>query len=66
MTELLDRMTVEPGKCGGRTCVRGLRIRVSDVLELLASGMSQEAILEDYPDLEVEDIRACLLYAGRN
>ncbi|MFM9874253.1 MAG: DUF433 domain-containing protein [Fimbriimonadaceae bacterium] len=63
--ELLKRITFEADKCGGRPCIRGMRIRVSDVLELLATGMSQEKILEEHPDLEVEDLFACLLYASQ-
>jgi uncharacterized protein (DUF433 family) len=60
---LLERITVNPEQCGGRPCVRGMRIRVVDVLQLLAAGLTQEQILEEMPDLEPEDIRACLLYA---
>jgi uncharacterized protein (DUF433 family) len=59
-----DRITIEPGKCGGRPCIRGLRIRVKDILELLAHGASWEEILEDYPDLEADDIRASLEFAA--
>ncbi len=59
-----DRITVEPGKRGGKPCVRGLRITVYDVLGWLASGMSEEEILTDHPDLTVEDIRACLDFAA--
>lgn len=59
-----DRITIEPGKRGGKPCVRGLRITVSDVLEYLASGMSQAEILRDFPDLEAEDISACLKFAA--
>ena len=62
--ERLNRITVEPGKCGGRPCIRGLRIRVTDVLELLAAGASYEEILADYPYLEREDILAALDYAA--
>jgi len=61
----LSRITVEPGKCGGRPCIRHMRIRVKDVLEMLAAGASEDQILVDYPDLEREDIRACLEYAAR-
>jgi uncharacterized protein (DUF433 family) len=57
-TELLQRITIEPGKCGGRPCIRGKRMRVTDVLELLGAGASYEEILEDYPFLEREDILA--------
>ena len=63
--ELMDRITVNPDQCGGRPCVRGMRIRVIDVLELLAAGASEAEILEDYPYLEREDIAACLRYAAR-
>jgi uncharacterized protein (DUF433 family) len=59
-----QRITLEPGKRGGRPCVRGLRITVYDVLEMLAEGMSDAEILEDYPELEAADIRACLLFAA--
>jgi uncharacterized protein (DUF433 family) len=62
---LLDRITIDPGKCGGRPCIRGHRIRVSDVLELIASGASHSEILEDYPFLEADDITAALTYAAR-
>jgi len=61
---LIDRITIEPGKCGGRPCIRGLRIRVKDVLGLLAAGASHAEILEDYPDLEEADILAALSYAA--
>ena len=57
-------LTIEPGKRGGKPCIRGLRITVYDVLEYLASGMTQEQILEDFPDLTAEDIRACLAFAA--
>jgi len=60
----LNRITVEAGKCGGRPCIRGLRIRVTDVLELLGAGASFEEILADYPYLEREDILAALDYAA--
>ncbi len=62
---LLERITVEPGKCGGRPCIRGYRLRVSDVLALIASGAGNEEILEDYPFLEKEDIVAALTYAAK-
>jgi uncharacterized protein (DUF433 family) len=62
---LLTRITVEPGKCGGRPCVRGKRMRVSDVLDLLSHGASPEEILEDYPFLERDDIYACIAYASK-
>jgi uncharacterized protein (DUF433 family) len=63
--ELLDRITIDPDQCGGRPCIRGMRVRVIDVLELLAAGESVETILADYPYLEAEDITASLLYAAR-
>jgi uncharacterized protein (DUF433 family) len=59
-----SRITLEPGKRGGQPCVRGLRITVYDVLGWLASGMSEAQILDDHPDLEPEDIRACLRFAA--
>jgi uncharacterized protein (DUF433 family) len=61
----LHRITVNPGQCGGRPSIRGMRIRVKDILELLASGASREEILEDYPYLEPEDITAALEFAAR-
>lgn len=61
---LLSRITVDPGKCGGRPCIRSYRLRVKDVLELLANGASWEEILEDYAFLESDDIRACLEFAA--
>lgn len=61
---LSERITIDPGKCGGRPCIRGLRIRVKDVLGLLAAGASHQEILEDYPDLEEADILAALSYAA--
>lgn len=60
----LKRITINPAQCGGRPCVRGLRIRVTDVLELLAVGLSVPQVLEELPDLDAEDIRACLVYAA--
>ena len=62
---LLDRITAEPGKMAGRPCIRGMRIRVKDVLDMLASGMSEQEILIDFPYLEVEDIRASVAYAAQ-
>jgi uncharacterized protein (DUF433 family) len=61
---LLSRISIEPGKCGGRPCIRGQRIRVQDVLELLSVGASFEEILEDHPSLEREDIYAAIAYAA--
>jgi uncharacterized protein (DUF433 family) len=57
-------ITIEPGKRGGKPCIRGLRITVYDVLEYLASGMTEAQILEDFPDLTSDDIRACLAFAA--
>lgn len=65
MAAVADRITVNPEQCGGRPCVRGLRIRVTDVLDLLASGLSVEQVLEELPDLEADDIAACLRFASR-
>src|SRR6266849_5324759 len=62
--ERLQRITIETGKCGGRPCIRGLRIRVTDILELLSAGASFDEILKDYPFLEREDILAALDYAA--
>ena len=59
-----DIITIEPGKRGGKPCIRGMRITVYDVLEYLASGMSEEEIVDDFPDLTREDIRACLAFAA--
>jgi len=58
-----DIITIEPGKRGGKPCIRGLRMTVYDVLEYLASGMSPQQVLVDFPDLTAEDIQACLAYA---
>ena len=63
-SKLLDRITIEPGKCGGRPCIRGLRIRVTDILGLLGAGASHQEIIEDYPFLEEDDILAALEYAA--
>lgn len=65
MTDSLDRITIDPEQCGGRPCIRGMRIRVVDVLDLLASGLTREQILEELPDLQPEDITASLRYASR-
>ena len=61
--EYIDRITIEAGKCGGRPCVRGMRIRVVDVLDLLANGLSFDEVLTELPDLELDDIKACVTYA---
>ena len=65
MPSLLDRITVTPEQCGGRPCIRGMRVRVIDILELLAAGETPEQILADFPYLEREDITAALQYAAR-
>lgn len=65
MTSQLHRITVDPGQCGGRPCIRGLRIRVKDVLDQLAAGATRDEILADYPYLEAEDIAAVLEFAAR-
>lgn len=65
MSNLLERITVNPKQCGGRPCIRGMRIRVLDVLDLFAAGLSAEQILEEMPDLEAEDLKAALIYASR-
>ncbi|GDX95891.1 hypothetical protein LBMAG47_15550 [Planctomycetia bacterium] len=59
-----NRITIEPGKRSGKPCIRGLRITVSDVLEYLASGMTEAEILADFPELTIEDIRGCLAFAA--
>lgn len=58
-----ERITINPEQCGGRPCIRGMRIRVIDVLDLLASGLTQKQVLKEFPDLEEEDIEAALKYA---
>lgn len=63
MPTLRDRITVNPKQCGGRPCIRGMRIRVTDVLNLLVHDLTREQILAEHPDLELEDIRACLRFA---
>lgn len=65
MTKLAERITVDPEQCGGRPCIRGMRIRVTDVLDLLANGLTPRQVLEELPDLEPEDITACLRFASR-
>jgi uncharacterized protein (DUF433 family) len=61
--DLTERITINPEQCGGRPCIRGMRIRVIDVLDLLAAGLTQEEIIEELPDLELEDIGAALNFA---
>lgn len=65
MASLLDRITVDPETCGGRPCIRGLRVRVKDILDMLAGGSSREQILRDYPYLQDDDITAALEFASR-
>ena len=61
----MNRITTDPEQCGGRPCIRGMRIRVIDVLDLLGNGLTPQQVLEELPDLEMEDVRACLQYASR-
>ena len=63
-SDYIDRITLNPDQCGGRPCIRGMRIRVQDVLELLAERVPEAEILEDFPYLEAEDILACISYAA--
>jgi len=63
-TNLSDRITVNPEQCGGRPCIRGMRIRVTDVLDLLAAGLTPAQVLEEMPDLELADIQAVLKFAA--
>ena len=63
--KLLERITQTPGICGGRACIRGMRIRVTDILQMMAEGVSQEEILADFPDLEPDDLRACLAFGAK-
>ncbi|MEP0869479.1 DUF433 domain-containing protein [Trichocoleus desertorum AS-A10] len=65
MSNLLTRITQTPGQCGGRPCIRGIRIRVSDILEMLAENVITTEVLKDFPDLEFEDIQAYLILAAR-
>lgn len=65
MSNLLTRITIDPDQCGGRPCVRGMRLRVTDVLELMAAGETVPELLAEFPYLEAEDVSACLLYAAR-
>ena len=65
MVDLAERITVDPERCGGRPCIRGMRIRVSDVLDLLANGLTPDQVIEELPDLEPEDIQACLRFVSR-
>lgn len=63
--DLTDRITIDPAQCGGRPCIRGMRIRVIDVLDLYAANLSADDILEELPDLQREDLQAALQYAAR-
>ncbi|MDA0767012.1 MAG: DUF433 domain-containing protein [Verrucomicrobia bacterium] len=65
MSQTLERITSNPRQCGGRPCIRGMRIRVTDVLDLLAAGLSFDQILDELPDLEREDLVAAIIYASR-
>ena len=62
--DLEKRITFNPKQCGGRPCIRNMRIMVSDILDMLSEGVDQETILNDFPDLEPEDIKACLKFAA--
>jgi len=66
MGSLLDRITVNPKQCGGHPCIRGMRIRVSDVLDLFATGLDSAKILDEMPDLEPDDLKASLAYTRRH
>jgi len=61
---LLDRITINPLQCGGRPCIRGMRIRVSDVIDLLAAGLTAEQVVEELPDLERDDVAACVGFSS--
>jgi uncharacterized protein (DUF433 family) len=61
---MIERITVNPGQCGGRPCIRGMRIRVKDILDMLAAGVKEQEILKDFPYLEREDIQAALEFAA--
>lgn len=65
MNESDSRITHNPKQCGGRPCIRGMRIRVTDVLDLLANGLTPQQVLDELPDLDLEDVKACLRYASR-
>ena len=65
MVEIADRITVDPEQCGGRPCIHGMRIRVVDVLDLLANGLDVSEVLEELPDLTPDDIVACLRFASQ-
>jgi uncharacterized protein (DUF433 family) len=65
MTTFLNRITVDPEQCGGRPCIRGMRIRVSDILDLFAAGLNSAQILRELPDLEPDDLQASLRFASQ-
>lgn len=65
MADTTDRITFNPRQCGGRPCIRGMRIRVTDVLDLFAAGLTADEILQEMPDLEKDDLQAALAYAAR-
>lgn len=65
MATIADRITVDPGMLGGKPCIRGMRIRVTDVLDLLANGLTPQEVVDELPPLEMEDILACLRFASR-
>lgn len=65
MSDVIERITINPEQCGGRPCIRGMRIRVVDVLDLLAAGLTSQQVLEELPDLEMDDIKAAIRYAAR-
>ena len=64
MTYLMDRITIDPQVCGGRACIRGMRIRVTDILDLLASGLTAQQVVEELPDLVLADVEAALKFAS--
>jgi uncharacterized protein (DUF433 family) len=61
----MERITFNPEQCGGKPCIRGMRIRVTDILNMMANGMTRSEILDDFPELEDEDLAACLKYAAK-
>ncbi|MCA0365290.1 MAG: DUF433 domain-containing protein [Bacteroidetes bacterium] len=65
MEAIINRITIDPEICHGKPCIRGMRYPVEMILELLSSGMSNEEIINDYPSIEPEDIKACLLFASK-
>lgn len=65
MEAIINRITIDPEICHGKPCIRGMRYPVEMILELLSSGMSNEEIIKDYPSIETEDIKACLLFASK-